>query len=182
MDLAVIISWCCIRVLGCHWLKHDCCFSTFAWSKSSCVVFQVSFLPIKLPLNTKKKNSDVFLWQKFAKMYHNFSYTQVQIVTILDIRLLKSQCQYLFKVYGKGLTSHDTGFFSCINADQSMVDQAINDICIFMQCSRHNLNVVVFCSIVTFFVIFLWFCSWWILAKKTSIWVSDILVLQLIWC
>ncbi|XP_014504360.1 meiotic recombination protein SPO11-1 isoform X8 [Vigna radiata var. radiata] len=26
--------------------------------------------------------------------------------------------------------------------DQSMVDQAINDICIFMQCSRHNLNVV----------------------------------------
>ncbi|XP_020225124.1 meiotic recombination protein SPO11-1 isoform X1 [Cajanus cajan] len=26
--------------------------------------------------------------------------------------------------------------------DQSMVDQAINDICILMQCSRHNLNVV----------------------------------------
>ncbi|WVY91647.1 hypothetical protein V8G54_037161, partial [Vigna mungo] len=41
--------------------------------------------------------------------------------------------------------------------DQSVVDQAINDICILMQCSRHNLNVVVFCSIVTFFVIFLWF-------------------------
>ncbi|KAL2316653.1 hypothetical protein Fmac_030529 [Flemingia macrophylla] len=26
--------------------------------------------------------------------------------------------------------------------DQSMVDQAINDVCILMQCSRHNLNVV----------------------------------------
>jgi len=99
-------------------------------------------------------------------MYHNFSYTQVQIVTIFDIRLLKSQCQYLFKVYGKGLTSHDIGFlFTYIffdNADQSVVDQAINDICILMQCSRHNLNVVVFCSIVNFLVIFL-------LAKITSI-------------
>lgn len=28
------------------------------------------------------------------------------------------------------------------NADQSIVDRAINDICILMQCSRHNLNVV----------------------------------------
>jgi len=44
-------------------------------------------------------------------MYHNFSYTQVQIVSILDIRLFKSQCRYLFKVNGKGLASHDTLFF-----------------------------------------------------------------------
>lgn len=28
------------------------------------------------------------------------------------------------------------------NADQSVVDRAINDICILLQCSRHNLNVV----------------------------------------
>ncbi|XP_019072494.1 meiotic recombination protein SPO11-1 isoform X7 [Vitis vinifera] len=45
-------------------------------------------------------------------------------------------------------------YFSCImssvlhisvyicNADQSVVDRAINDICILLQCSRHNLNVV----------------------------------------
>ncbi|RHN57959.1 putative DNA topoisomerase (ATP-hydrolyzing) [Medicago truncatula] len=26
--------------------------------------------------------------------------------------------------------------------DQSVVDHAINDICVLMQCSRHNLNVV----------------------------------------
>lgn len=33
--------------------------------------------------------------------------------------------------------------FSAIeNADQSVVDRAINDICILLQCSRHNLNVV----------------------------------------
>ncbi|KAF5479055.1 hypothetical protein F2P56_005560 [Juglans regia] len=30
----------------------------------------------------------------------------------------------------------------CIFSEQSVVDQAINDICILMQCSRHNLNVV----------------------------------------
>jgi len=47
----------------------------------------------------------MFSRDKFAKMYHN---TQVQIVTILGIMLFKSLCQYLFKVYGKGLTSHDT--------------------------------------------------------------------------
>ena len=28
------------------------------------------------------------------------------------------------------------------NPEQSVVDRAINDICILMQCSRHNLNVV----------------------------------------
>jgi hypothetical protein len=32
-------------------------------------------------------------------------------------------------------------FFFCL-AEQSVVDRAINDICILLQCSRHNLNVV----------------------------------------
>lgn len=66
--------------------------------------------------------------------------------------LFKSQCHDLLKVYRKGSSvqlAHDTViFFFFHNADQSVVDQAINDICILMQCSRHNLNVVVFCTIV----------------------------------
>ncbi|MED6196289.1 hypothetical protein PIB30_046102 [Stylosanthes scabra] len=35
-------------------------------------------------------------------------------------------------------------------SDQSVVDHAINDICVLMQCSRHNLNVVNFLSSVLF--------------------------------
>lgn len=33
-------------------------------------------------------------------------------------------------------------FWLFCKPEQSVVDRAINDICILMQCSRHNLNVV----------------------------------------
>lgn len=32
--------------------------------------------------------------------------------------------------------------FPFLEVEQATVDQAINDICILLQCSRHNLNVV----------------------------------------
>jgi len=57
-------------------------------------------------------------------------------------------------------------------ADQSVVDHAINDICVLMQCSRHNLNVVDFLHFIDLFLFLFSFGSLNLMdfGNKSTIW------------
>ncbi|KAH9804191.1 Meiotic recombination protein SPO11-1 [Citrus sinensis] len=79
------------------------------------------------------------------KQCHARRIVLIDIGEALAFRWISIVCFKMSWLLGQYWFSYLTFFLLFWNAEQSIVDQAINDICILLQCSRHNINVVGIC-------------------------------------
>lgn len=117
-------------------------------------------------------------------MYHG------RLVVVMLLFLCFERLKRTWNILCQLLCLWDSKSFSCLcflsvmfslyscQAEQSVVDRAINDICILLHCSRHNLNVVrtvislLFwpLSVAQFFIFFFkWVYEWAVCLHKCNI-------------
>lgn len=78
--------------------------------------------------------------QSFSSKENALMYYGSSAFSVANVPWFRTLVQTIYQ--SKGILICSSFSFALYNAEPSVVDRAINDICILLQCSRHNLNVV----------------------------------------